>query len=78
MVEYRRVMGINCKPTIKGWDCDITRILSDEPKEINNNVCFITKTESEKDLESVHLEKDSNTCIVQEGAKGNFMRCEKR
>lgn len=78
MVEYMRVMRINCKPVKDGWECDITRILSDEPKTIDNNICYITKTETEKNLESVHLEGDSNVCIVQKGSKGDFMRCEKR
>lgn len=78
MVEYRRVMRVSCKPVKDGWECDITRILSEEAKTINNNLCFITKTETEKDLESVHLDSDSNVCIVQKGSKGNFMRCEKQ
>lgn len=77
MTEYRKVVDIKCALKNGAWDCDISRILTDEPKEIQGNLCFIKKTETEKGLVDVHLEDDAEKCVVIDTGKGNSMRCSK-
>ena len=38
MVEYRDIIKVDCRLSNNKWNCELTRILSDEPKEINENL----------------------------------------
>lgn len=76
MVEYRNVTSVKCIKNGGKWDCDIGRFLSDEPKRINDQVCFITKNETEKGFSDVHLMEDIDYCIIDDIGTARYLRCE--
>jgi len=76
MVEYRDIVSINCKKKGNKWDCEILRIISDELKEINKNLCYITKTETESGLSDVHLKEKPEMCTIDDVGTERYLRCE--
>lgn len=76
MVEYRNIAEINCRKDGELWDCDIIRFLTDEPKKVNNQLCFITKAESEKGLSDVHMKEKMKMCTIDDIGTARYLRCE--
>ena len=76
MVEYKNVTKVSCRKENDKWTCDITRLLSEEPKEIDDRLCYIQKTETEPNLETVSLREKAKICTIQSiGEKANFLEC---
>lgn len=77
MTEYYNIEDINCSKKGDKWSCSITRRLSDDPHRINNQICFMTKTETIENIEHVELQEGTNLkCSVMDSGNGKFIRCE--
>ncbi|KKN34011.1 hypothetical protein LCGC14_0797720 [marine sediment metagenome] len=75
MPIYKNIRDVECEIKGKVWSCKITRILSDELKKVNNNLCYITKVVKIDNLSDVHLKDNAKECEIFDDGREKFMEC---
>ena len=75
MPIYKNIRNVKCEIKNGSWSCRITRILSEELKEVNDNLCYITKVAEIDNLSDVHLRDNAKECEVFDDGREKFMEC---
>jgi len=72
---YKNIRNVKCEIKDGNWSCKITRILSDELKKVNNNLCYITKVAKIDNLSDVRLRANASKCEIFDDGREKFMEC---
>ena len=71
----KRIRDVECEIKDEVWSCKITRILSDELKKVNNNLCYITKVAKIDNLSDIRLRPNATKCEIFDDSSDKYMEC---
>ncbi len=75
MTEWKNIISVNCKEIEGKWKCELNRILSDKPREVDKQLCYST-TQEIIEVDYVELKPNTKKCILDDTGKEKYFKCE--